>query len=119
MISEEQPADIRRPFAERPRPLVFPAIDALTRISGGAADAVDSVKIEIGPLTTAWQIWPNAAALVWGPQNRSNTGKSPRLCRRVGGFYWHQLQPSSSLTASRTRRVTRRRSSTFLVRSTE
>jgi hypothetical protein len=23
-------------------------------------------KIEIGPLTTAWQILPNATALVWG-----------------------------------------------------
>jgi hypothetical protein len=44
-------------------------------------------KIEIGPLTTAWQILPNATALVWGPQNRSNTGKNPQLCRRVGGFY--------------------------------
>ena len=42
MISEGQPADIRRPFAERPRPLVFPAIDALTRISGGASDAVNN-----------------------------------------------------------------------------
>jgi len=61
-------------------------------------------KIEIGPLTTAWQIWPNATrAGLGGPRTGPIPVKAPGSAAESGVFIWHPLVRLSGVAAGRAR----------------